>query len=161
MNKQRRIIDYFSDYENIELDNDAIQTIENDWISNFCNISKRDKEDIHLEQYKWHTFSYEKYPSLSGKEALDQYYSHKALSYIVLPEFQMYSDEVAFITNTIPDYGRLDITTDFYVFPKNMAWTMAFTHEQDWLGPYFAKNTNYEKLNNKNNQALNAKLQGW
>lgn len=27
---------------------------------------------------------------------------------------------------------------DVYVFPENMAWAMAFTHEEDWLGPYFA-----------------------
>lgn len=161
MRKHKRIIDYFSDNENIELGHDVIKTIERDWVSNFCGISKNEKEDIHLDQYKWHAFSYEKYPSSNGKEALDLYYNHKALSYIVLPELQMYSKEIAFITNILPDYECLDVTTDFYVFPKNMAWTMAFTHEQGWLGPFFAKNKNYEKLNNKNNQAINAKYQGW
>jgi len=31
-----------------------------------------------------------------------------------------------------------------------MAWTMAFTHEDGWLGPYFAKHSQYSKLNQEN-----------
>ena len=35
---------------------------------------------------------------------------------------------------------------DYCVFPANLAWTMAFTHEDGWLGPYFARHPDYEAL---------------
>jgi hypothetical protein len=45
---------------------------------------------------------------------------------------------------------------------------MAFTHEDDWLGPYFARHPHYDQLNRQNLQALRkaeqaafAKLKGW
>lgn len=161
MIKRKRIIDFFADSENIELSKESVESIEQDWVTNFCPISKKEKADIHFDQYKWHVFSFEKYPSLSGQDALSCYSEQKAPSYIVLPEFQMYDGEVAFITKTLPERGRMDVTTDFYVFPKNIAWTMAFTHEEGWLGPYFAKNSNYKKLNRKNSQAITAKNRGW
>lgn len=42
--------------------------------------------------------------------------------------------------------------SDYYIFPTNMAWTMAFTHEEGWLGPYFEKHKNYSTLNKINEQ---------
>lgn len=37
-----------------------------------------------------------------------------------------------------PDFS--DWGADLYVFPADLAWTMAFTHEQCMgLGPYFAR----------------------
>ncbi len=56
---------------------------------------------------------------------------------------------------------------DCYVFPVNMAWTMAFTHEEGWLGPYFAclkyqsLNVENEKKIKKENQKEVAKKKGW
>lgn len=57
---------------------------------------------------------------------------------------------------------------DFYVFPSNLAWTMAFTHEDGWLGPYFARHRNFTELNKANlekirklHQAEAAHLKGW
>jgi hypothetical protein len=40
--------------------------------------------------------------------------------------------------------------TDSYVCPPTRAWTMAFTHEDGWLGPYFAVHPDDEALNKKN-----------
>jgi hypothetical protein len=39
--------------------------------------------------------------------------------------------------------------TDSYVCPPNLAWTMAFTHKDGWLGPSFAVHPDYEALNKK------------
>jgi hypothetical protein len=39
------------------------------------------------------------------------------------------------------------------IFPKNMAWTMIFTHEDNNMevrSPFFIKNPEYKKLNKKN-----------
>lgn len=61
---------------------------------------------------------------------------------------------------------------DYCVFPANLAWTMAFTHEDGWLGPYFAKHPDYSKLiaqeaelhsirQRKNREIKRAKQNGW
>jgi hypothetical protein len=49
-----------------------------------------------------------------------------------------------------------------------MAWTMAFTHEDGWLGPYFARHASYQNLNAENlamirkaKKAEEARLKGW
>ena len=58
--------------------------------------------------------------------------------------------------------------SDYYIFPKNLAWTMAFTHEDGWLGPFFAKHSDFDKLNGENlkrirkaEEAAEAKKKGY
>ena len=43
---------------------------------------------------------------------------------------------------------------DYYVCPPTLAWTMVFTHEDGWLGPYFAVPPDYEALNKKNRKQV-------
>ena len=131
------------------------------WEKSFCNISKSDKETIYLDQFKWHIFSYEKHPALEGDDAIGEYNKQIAREFYVIPEPPPYHQEKAFITNTLPDANLANELIDFYVFPKNLAWTMAFTHEYAWMGPYFAKHQNYDKLNAKNIKSVEAKESGW
>jgi len=49
-----------------------------------------------------------------------------------------------------------------------MAWTMAFTHEEGWLGPYFAYHPKYKSLNVENEKKIekeqqkeDAREKGW
>ena len=49
-----------------------------------------------------------------------------------------------------------------------MAWVMAFTHEEGWLGPYFAKHPKYTtlceenaRLVEKERKKAEAKQKGW
>ena len=58
--------------------------------------------------------------------------------------------------------------SDWYVFPENFAWTMAFTHEDGWLGPYFARHERFSELNRENEMKMRkareaeaARLKGW
>jgi hypothetical protein len=51
--------------------------------------------------------------------------------------------------------------SDYYVFPPDFAWTMAFTHEAGWLGPYFARHPDYERLHRKAQKAAVAREKGW
>lgn len=57
------------------------------------------------------------------------------------------NDEPAFENDLLPE--KVDLQ-DYYIFPRNLAWTMAFTHGDGCLGPYFAEHRNYNKLNNQN-----------
>jgi len=127
------------------------------WMSTFC----KDKQGANTKSYKWHIFSYDKYPSISGEKAKLIYLEQKAPEYIVLPN----DGELAIETNELPQ--KCDLS-DYYVFPKNLAWTMAFTHEEGWYGPYFAKHIEYDLLVEKNLRQIQknkemkmAKDNGW
>ncbi len=85
--------------------------------------------------YRWHTFSFQLYQCLEGAAALsaylDQWYApfymfDEALDFCALCEAQAY-----------PDLSAL--RRDIYVAHQNLKWTVAFTHEQPHLGPFFAE----------------------
>ncbi len=92
-----------------------------------------------LKQYLWNTFSHGAYHSVSGVEAERCYAKQDGLEFIVLANDR----RSALLTNTLPRWcSRVDV----YVFPPDLAWTMAFTHEDGWLGPYFAQHPDYAVL---------------
>ena len=120
-----------------------------------------DQHGVNAKAYLWHIFSGSRYPSLSGAEAMAEYEKQVAVEYVVLSNDR----KTAFATDTLPQSSSL---TDYYVFPANLAWTMAFTHEDGWLGPYFARHSNFAALNEINlerlrklRQAEAARLKGW
>lgn len=111
--------------------------------------------------YLWHVFSSECFPSVSREAALLEYSGQQAVEYVVLSNDR---DE-GFITDVLPTSSSL---SDWLVFPPNLAWTMAFTHEDGWLGPYFARNPAYSALNAENllkvrkeREAEQARKKGW
>ena len=151
--KPGEIIHVYSQSETSEID--AV------WVNAYC----KDKQGANIKDYRWHIFSFEKFPSISGNSALEKYKEQEASKYIILSN----DGEPALVTNKLPFECEF---RDFLVFPKNMAWTMAFTHEDGWLGPYFAQHKNYEKLVKYNEQEVqreikkqkevrNAKEKGW
>lgn len=95
------------------------------------------------KDYMWHVLSYQAYPSVSLAKAQNQYELQMAPSFVVLSNDR----DKAIETDRRPVSCS---ESDYFVFPPNMAWTMAFTHEDGWLGPYFAKHSQYEKLNREN-----------
>lgn len=130
---------------------------EQQWMNTFC----KQKQGANTKAYKWHIFSSGKYPSISGHEAVEAYFQQEAPEYIVLSNDRA----LAIAMDMLPK--RCDCS-DYYVFPKNMAWTMAFTHEDGWLGPYFARHPHYESLNKqniehirKNKEIEKARQRGW
>jgi hypothetical protein len=109
----------------------------------------------------WHVFSYGAYPSVALQDAFNAYAGVASLEYVVLSN----DGDGAFITNQKPTSCSF---RDYYVFPKNLAWTMAFTHEDGWLGPFFAKHRDFDKLNGENlnkmrkaEEAAEAKRKGY
>ena len=106
-------------------------------------------------------FSFERFPSLSRNAACEAYRRHTAPEYVLLSNDR----DFAVATDLRPEACTL---VDYCVFPPNLAWTMAFTHEDGRLGPYFARHPDYERLNKANRaklekqrQAEAAKLKGW
>jgi hypothetical protein len=130
-------------------------------VAQWLDVFGRDKQGVNAKAYLWHIFSGGRYPSVSGSDALTQYRKQSAPEYIVLSNDR----KLAFATDVLPEECSL---ADCYVFPPNLAWTMAFTHEDGWLGPYFACHGNFEELDEENRNKLRkaretekAKLKGW
>lgn len=139
------------------LSREETETLRQQWLSTFC---KR-KQGVNTNAYLWHIFSYGRFEALSGSEAERAYAQQLAPEYIVLSNYH----ELAVETHTRPKECSV---SDYYVFPRNMAWTMAFTHEDGWLGPYFAEHPNQEALKRENERKMqkqreitNAKKRGW
>jgi Domain of unknown function (DUF4275) len=127
------------------------------WISAFGKANKKLKH----EQFLWHIFSGGGYPAIEGDAALTHYNAQVGIEFIVLSNDR----KIAFLTDQLPDSTSL---YDYYVFPPNFAWTMAFTHEAGWLGPYFARHPNPEALDRANEAAVRkakeaelARIRGW
>ena len=119
--------------------------IEEQWMKVYASR----RQGLNTKAYKWHVFSGGAYPCLEGDEARSLYDVHAAVEYIILANDFC----AALATDERPT--RLSLN-DVYVFPKNLAWTMAFTHEEGWLGPYFAKHRNYSSLEKENARELAA-----
>lgn len=128
----------------------------------WLEVFGRDRQGANTKAYLWHVFSGGRYPCLCGDEAREAYAQQAAPEYIVLSNQR----DVAFVTDALP--GRCDLS-DYYVFPKNFAWTFAVTHEDGWLdGPYFAQHRDAARLNAENVAKLEkardiaaARLKGW
>ncbi len=103
----------------------------------------KDRFGVNTHAYLWHVFSYERHPSLSGQAAVQEYEKQGA------PEYWIISNErdEGLVTDILPASCSL---RDWLVFPANLAWTMAFTHEDGWLGPYFARSARYQTLDAEN-----------
>ena len=119
------------------------------------------KQGINTRAFLWHVFSADCYPCMRGDAAIEEYTRQSGVEFVVLAN----DSTLAFLTDMLPESSSL---SDYYVFPPNLAWTMAFTHEDGYLGPYFAHHPQYAQLNQVNLAMMQkarakaeAKRKGW
>ncbi|GAA0765263.1 DUF4275 family protein [Ideonella azotifigens] len=131
------------------------------WGERWLDVFGRNRHGVNADDYLWHVFSGGRYPSLDAAEARAVYAAHSAERYILLSNDQ----RSAFVLDRKPVNWP---ERDYNVFPENLAWNMAFTHEEGWLGPYFAKHADYVQLEAANQQRLEkrrqaevARARGW
>ena len=98
-------------------------------------------------QYLWHAFSSGATPALEGAEALARYEQQACAQYVALANDR----KTAFLTTTRPTRS---LYQDWFLFPPNLAWTMAFTHEDGWIGPFFAMHPDHARLDALNRAEL-------
>ncbi|UTA46425.1 hypothetical protein L1F30_09585 [Simiduia sp. 21SJ11W-1] len=129
---------------------DSLSVFEN-WKSAYC-------PNLNIKQQRGYAWE-----SVEGiallEDAMELYSQNSSVYYYVLSEPMQNFIEVA-ITKEKPFYAS-KYRYDYYVFPKNMAWCMSFTHEDGWLGPVFSKHRSYEKLQKKNVEAIEAIKRGY
>lgn len=136
---------------------DEVACLAQQWL----DVFGRDRQGMNTKAFMWHVFSGSRYPALEGEPARVEYAAQICGEFIVLSN----DGNAAYLTNTRPDDRPF---SDFYVFPPNLAWTMAFTHEEGCLGPYFARHPRYADLNpaniarvKKQEEIAHARSQGW
>lgn len=131
------------------------------WAQQWLRAFGRDRQGTNTKSFLWHIFSSGRYPSLSGEPAEAEYLKQTGAEFVVLSNDRTR----ALLTRELP---RERPWYDCYVFPPNMAWTMALTHEDGWLGPYFARHRDYVALDLENQSRLRkarekeaARAKGW
>lgn len=97
-----------------------------------------------LQQYDWHLFSFKVHPAIGGDAARKKLSQRAAgASLLMIPsDLDRFDQMPAFAlsgTKRAPDLSSLYI--DYMVFPKTLEWSYACTHEDGWIGPYFAERT--------------------
>lgn len=113
-----------------------------DWM----RVYAHDAQGLKLKAYLWHSFAAGHYPSVCKHQAERQYQE----------QWQQHQADgcgnLLLLANDRQGAWLIEgwVTScnlaDWYVFPPSLAWTMAFTHEDGLLGPYFARHPDYAAL---------------
>lgn len=106
------------------------------WRETFARSVKAQTGSWVHRGYEWHAFSYDFTQSKSGARGLALYLAETPSEVYVIPEDDG-DDAFVFRAPALLDFS--DCQTDIIVFPPDFRWTVAFTHEQPDLGPYFAR----------------------
>jgi hypothetical protein len=135
-------------------------TLTADWLAAFG----ADRDGVKATGHKgflWHSFCAGRYPCVAREDARSHYRLQRAAEYVVL----LNDGRAAVATDALPLEVPL---ADYCVFPPNLAWTMAFTHEAPLDGPYFARHARFDELSKSNlallrrkQAAVATKAKGW
>jgi hypothetical protein len=107
------------------------------WCETFMeSVKARTGKYRHLGLH-WHAFSYGLVKAASQKAAFDQYFNLPPEPGYIIPESWKHGAGVFCTGPSLPDLTN--VHDDLYVFPESLEWTMAFTHEQPKVGPYFTR----------------------
>ena len=127
----------------VEIERTAATTIANKWLKLFCPGISSFKRERATNKYLWESVEF----AYAQDDAIRQYELLLAPIYYLMEDGVMSEQFLVFEIEQKPNYQRLSM--DFYLLPKNFAWTMCFTHEDGYLRRLFALNSNYPKLNQK------------
>lgn len=87
--------------------------------------------------YEWHVFSFGYARALKGEKAAAAYAAERPEAVVVCPESAALP-AFRLSGGALPNFRA--VVDDVYVWPADLAWTMAFTHEESMgLGPFFSR----------------------
>jgi len=116
---------------------EEVTELKNSWLYHFAAGIKTN--DIPIDEFLWHIFSYKRLPCIEGDEATAHFLSqNKTQCYILFEHYQ----DAYYLENAAPLtkddlIDSIDFPSkDLYVVSKRFNWTYALTHESD-LGPYY------------------------
>ena len=110
-------------------------TVRHHWLKTFAARVLKQKGCEIFNGYRWHGFSFRIEDAIEGEAALREYQIQLRAPFVVFDEDEefYFRCEAA----SYPDFTT--VSNDVYVAHYDMRWTMAFTHEQPAIGPFFAR----------------------
>ena len=110
-------------------------------------VSEEAKENKknYSDQFKWHLFSFDLLPALTGNEAkaaFDKEEKHELYLFFEYAEQTYIIGNANLLTSKDIDelFEKSDLeSSDFYFFDPLNSWTYVIPHEEEELGPYFYK----------------------
>ncbi len=84
----------------------------------------------------WHVFRTKQAVCRDRETALNLYTRTTSADFFIVPEAEDLPG-LRCTSVTLPDLSSLQL--DLYVSPPDFGWTMVFTYEHKWHGPYFAR----------------------
>jgi hypothetical protein len=105
------------------------------WRRVYARPLKRAHGVWHRGKYDWHVFSFDDTFALSLNDARSAYLVQPQTELVVIPNDKKGTGVKTAVTKP-PD---LDGHADIYISPPNLSWTMVYTHEDGWFGPYFSR----------------------
>ena len=110
-------------------------------------VSEEAKENKknYSDQFKWHLFSFDLLPALTGNEAkaaFDKEEKHEIYLFFEYAEQTYIIGNANLLTSKDIDelFEKSDLeSSDFYFFDPLNSWTYVIPHEEEELGPYFYK----------------------
>jgi len=117
-----------------ELDASERRRVNSRWLRTFARGVMEQYGGFVYRGFRWHGFSYGVEPCVEGAAALAEYQRQPPAP------FYVFDERLTFCARcSAPAYPDLtSLRADLYVAHEDMGWTMAFTHEQPAIGPFFA-----------------------
>jgi len=111
------------------------EALRNNWNLAFASQVKKERGVYVYLGFRWHAYSYGMVPCAQGKPALKTYLAQAPARFYLFDE----SMQICGICEAghFPDLTQL--CDDIYVVHHDLKWSMAFTHEQPLIGPFFAE----------------------
>lgn len=141
----KKMNDYYNEEIKSILDNDIRfkcqdtigSTLREKWIQRFASeLDENEKEEVYIESFLWHVFSYGLIEGLKEEEAIQEYcqeFSGKALIFFQHSDLVYQVDYIEKVPVDI--INKLD---DVYVCTEDFTKCYVHTHEY-YLGPYYIR----------------------
>ena len=124
-------------FELVELDQKRAWSVEKAWLEVYARHVKHETGSWVVDRFHWHGFSngFEKY--IEGEEAFAALKDQWPVTMVLFDEAVSFCYEIA-ATSKFEQLIEICRFGDLYLSHHNMKWTIAFTHEDGWYGPYFS-----------------------
>jgi hypothetical protein len=106
------------------------------WRETYCRQLHADEGSWSVGGFDWHVFSGGFARRIADGAALEAFRAEPDGEVVVVSSWTKESPE-GWVLARKPQLEEL--RRDLTVSPRSLAWTMAFTHEHGWLGPYFSR----------------------
>lgn len=119
------------------------------WLAEFTVLSYQEFLQTRFNTYVWEKLNNKK-ETLEFPESIEAYLAHRISEFYLLRKTKAGHELSHATAKELP----LFLHQEAIVFPKNLAWTMIFTHEDKSIvrSPFFIKHSNYKMLNLKNEE---------